>query len=69
MKGFLINNIIIIAEWVETCYIKKPEFEKCSTKAVQRLFDQLPKGVPEIGLAPLDPLHVPIITVSRFIIL
>lgn len=52
-------------DYVETCFIKKPEFEKCSTRAVQKLFGQLPEGVPSIGLEPLDPLKVPIIKVLQ----
>lgn len=47
--------------------IKDPreEFINCSTYAVQELFNEIPKGIPEIGLEVLDPLEVPIINVSQ----
>lgn len=46
--------------------IKEPKevFTNCSTNAVQILFNEIPKGVPEIGLDKLDPLYVPVISVS-----
>lgn len=40
------------------------DFVNCSTHAVQRLFDELPNGVPSIDLAPLDPLFLPRVKVS-----
>ncbi|CAG9856377.1 unnamed protein product [Phyllotreta striolata] len=46
--------------YVKTCMIKQPReiFLNCSTHAVQGLFNEIPKGVPEIGLQVLDPLEV-----------
>ncbi|KAF5305562.1 hypothetical protein FQA39_LY01653 [Lamprigera yunnana] len=52
-------------EFVSKCYIKKPNFEECSTKAVQKLFSAIPKGVPEIGLEPLDPLRIPFVRILQ----
>lgn len=40
------------------------DFVNCSTHAVQRLFDELPNGVPSIDLTPLDPLFLPRVAVS-----
>lgn len=57
----------ILAHYVTTCQIKKPDFVNCSTNAVQKLFDEIPSGIPEIGLDPLDPLKVPIIKVNVFL--
>ncbi|XP_065170545.1 protein takeout-like [Atheta coriaria] len=45
-------------DYVKTCNINEPNFINCSTHAVQLLFNELPRGVPEIGLEPLDPLRV-----------
>ncbi|KAK9754941.1 Calponin family repeat [Popillia japonica] len=53
------------AHYVTTCQIKKPDFVNCSTNAVQKLFDEIPSGIPEIGLDPLDPLKVPIIKILQ----
>ncbi|CAH0558779.1 unnamed protein product [Brassicogethes aeneus] len=45
--------------YISTCQIKNnPNFSNCSTHSVQGLFDEIPKGIPEIGLEPLDPLKV-----------
>lgn len=46
--------------------IKQPKeiFINCSTTSVQGLFNEIPKGVPEIGLQVLDPLEVPVLNVS-----
>lgn len=61
-----IDNCSFLAEYVTTCQIKKPEFINCSTNAVQKLFNAIPSGVPEINLDPLDPLKVPLIKVSLY---
>ncbi|XP_056644323.1 circadian clock-controlled protein daywake-like isoform X1 [Diorhabda sublineata] len=47
--------------------IKDPReiFINCSTHAVQQLFNQIPKGVPEIGLQVLDPLKIPVLNVIQ----
>lgn len=42
------------------------DFVNCSTHAVQRLFDELPNGVPAIDLSPLDPLILPRVNVSNW---
>ncbi|KAI4458915.1 hypothetical protein MML48_6g00006193 [Holotrichia oblita] len=64
-----INPVISIItekpEYVTTCQIKKPDFVNCSTNAVQKLFNEIPSGIPEIGLDPLDPLQVPIIKILQ----
>ncbi|XP_031333010.1 circadian clock-controlled protein-like [Photinus pyralis] len=52
-------------DFVETCHIKEKNFEACSTKAVQRLFNKLPEGIPSIGLQPLDPLKVSVIKILQ----
>ncbi|GJQ83213.1 hypothetical protein Trydic_g18237 [Trypoxylus dichotomus] len=52
-------------EYVSTCEIRRPDFVNCSTDAVQKLFDAIPSGIPEIGLDPLDPLKVPIIKILQ----
>ncbi|KAF5298259.1 hypothetical protein FQR65_LT09770 [Abscondita terminalis] len=52
-------------DFVDSCYIKKPNFQECSTKSVQRLFSMLPPGIPSIGLQPLDPLHIPIVRILQ----
>ena len=54
---------VVAADYVKTCQIRQPGFVNCSTLAVQRLFNAIPAGIDEIGLAPLDPLKVPIIKV------
>ncbi|XP_018562542.1 uncharacterized protein LOC108904454 isoform X2 [Anoplophora glabripennis] len=47
--------------------IKEPKeiFVNCSTHAVQILFNEIPKGVAEIGLEKLDPLYVPMISILQ----
>lgn len=45
---------------------EKSSFINCSTHAVQELFNEIPKGVPAIGLDPLDPLKVERINVSFY---
>lgn len=35
-----------------------PQFTTCNTKQVQKFFDKLSTGVPEIGIMPLDPLKI-----------
>ncbi|XP_044758025.1 uncharacterized protein LOC123316115 [Coccinella septempunctata] len=45
-------------DFVKTCVKDDPGFINCSTHAVQILFNKIPEGLPEIGLPPLDPLHL-----------
>lgn len=52
-------------EFVKTCYKLKPAFANCSTHAVQALFNEIPKGLPEIGLPPLDPLKLDAIKILQ----
>ncbi|KAJ8927698.1 hypothetical protein NQ314_019806 [Rhamnusium bicolor] len=54
-------------DYVKTCMIKQPKevFINCSTYAVQDLFNEIPKGVPAIGLDKLDPLYVPVINILQ----
>ncbi|XP_028129004.1 uncharacterized protein LOC114325203 [Diabrotica virgifera virgifera] len=53
--------------FVKTCMIKEPRniFINCSTNAVQELFNEIPKGLPEIGLQVLDPLQLPILNILQ----
>ncbi|XP_054726326.1 uncharacterized protein LOC129236131 [Anastrepha obliqua] len=46
--------------YMQTCRINDPEFVKCSTTSIQKLMDQLGKGIPEVNavIGPFDPLKV-----------
>ncbi|XP_022919744.2 protein takeout-like [Onthophagus taurus] len=64
----LSNSVSIITEkphYVNTCKIKEENFINCSTNAVQKLFDEIPNGISDIGLEPLDPLKVPVIKILQ----
>ncbi|XP_023026765.2 circadian clock-controlled protein daywake [Leptinotarsa decemlineata] len=54
-------------DYVKTCQIKDPKdvLANCSTHAVQALFSEIPKGVPDIGLEVLDPLKVPELSILQ----
>lgn len=48
----------ILASFIQTCFLSEPDFPKCNTESVQKIFSHLKYGVPEIGLLPVDPLKV-----------
>ncbi|KAI8422678.1 hypothetical protein MSG28_006449 [Choristoneura fumiferana] len=52
-------------DFVKTCFKSDPEFDDCSRQAVQQLFNALGPGLPEIGMAPLDPLNIPKIRILQ----
>ncbi|XP_004929462.1 circadian clock-controlled protein-like [Bombyx mandarina] len=52
-------------DFVKTCLKSDPEFDDCSRDAVQKLFDALGPGLPEIGMPPLDPLNIPKIRILQ----
>ncbi|XP_017480867.1 PREDICTED: uncharacterized protein LOC108370117 [Rhagoletis zephyria] len=47
-------------DFMQTCRINEPEFVKCSTSSIQKLMDQLGKGIPEIMevIGTFDPLKL-----------
>lgn len=51
--------------FVQTCLKSDPDFDDCSTEAVQKLFIALGPGLPEIDLPPIDPLNIPKIRILQ----
>ncbi|KOB78475.1 Takeout/JHBP like protein [Operophtera brumata] len=52
-------------DFVKTCSKSDPEFDDCSREAVQNIFNALGPGLPEIDMAPLDPLKIPKIRILQ----
>ncbi|XP_069682372.1 circadian clock-controlled protein daywake-like isoform X2 [Periplaneta americana] len=46
-------------EFLKTCWKNDPEFDKCSTRQVQEIFDNIQHGFPSLGMMSLEPLHIP----------
>ncbi|XP_017145092.1 uncharacterized protein LOC108157504 [Drosophila miranda] len=46
--------------WLPSCRIYEPGFTKCSTNSVQKLLDQMNRGIPEVveSFGPFDPMRV-----------
>ncbi|XP_055851379.1 protein takeout [Episyrphus balteatus] len=56
------NEDVYITEapaYLTPCEIYKPEFTKCSTNSVQKVFNQLAKGIPGLKVGkPIDPFVI-----------
>ncbi|KAM3963654.1 protein takeout [Aphomia sociella] len=51
--------------FIQTCMRSDPDFDDCSKQAVQKLFDALGPGLPEIDMPPLDPMKIPKIRILQ----
>jgi hypothetical protein len=52
-------QIVFLADWLQTCAFKDPEFVKCSTSSVQGLFDNVVKGIEGVDhLESVDPMRI-----------
>lgn len=47
------------------CKASDPEYEKCVTNSFEKSRHNIIKGIPEVGLPPLDPFILPLLTVNR----
>ncbi|XP_059055436.1 circadian clock-controlled protein daywake-like [Achroia grisella] len=51
--------------FIQTCLKSDPDFDDCSRQSVQKLFDALGPGLPEIDMPPLDPMKIPKIRILQ----
>lgn len=42
---YALNLLIFADDFIQTCQIKDPDFEDCSTQSIQKLFTKLVKGI------------------------
>lgn len=47
------------------CKKSNPEFEKCLLEGFQNTKPYFLKGIPEVGLPPMDPFELPVLTVNQ----
>lgn len=52
-------------EWLKPCRRKDPKLNECIRDTLQHMFPWLAKGIPEIGVLPLEPMHIDKVAISK----
>ncbi|XP_014245420.1 circadian clock-controlled protein-like [Cimex lectularius] len=68
--GLLLLGVITVAvakipSYIHVCKRNDPNLNQCIVNSVQALLPKLKKGIPELDVPALEPLHLPEIVISR----
>lgn len=61
MNGFILST----ASFIKACSSSDEHLDKCIEKVVQAGGPKFAEGIPELGIAPLDPLQLGTIVVNN----
>ncbi|XP_041988012.1 uncharacterized protein LOC121739585 isoform X2 [Aricia agestis] len=65
LHGCVADHYTTKPDFIKTCLKSDPNFDDCSKESVQRLFNALGPGLPDINLPPIDPLNIPKIRILQ----
>uniref|UniRef100_A0AAU6SH69 Protein takeout-like protein n=1 Tax=Maconellicoccus hirsutus TaxID=177089 RepID=A0AAU6SH69_MACHI len=54
-----------LPSFIKPCKRNDPQLEKCLIELIEGIRSNLAKGIPEMRIPPLDPLHVPQVTLDQ----
>ncbi|KAJ9577458.1 hypothetical protein L9F63_005959 [Diploptera punctata] len=53
------------SSYFNICHKTEPEFTKCVLDTLQELKPKLIKGIPELDIVPIDPMHIPRMEINQ----